>query len=69
MSSDGLLDYFDTPGEALRATLTAWAVAEVRGDQARVSLSPDPDTLARLRAVKAARDPRGVFRSNRPVGA
>ena len=36
----------DRTREALRATLTAWAVAEVRGDQARVSLSPDPDTLA-----------------------
>lgn len=32
--------------EALRAALTAWAVAEVRGDQARVTLAPDPDTLA-----------------------
>jgi hypothetical protein len=32
--------------EALRATLTAWAVAEVRGDQARVTLAPDPDALA-----------------------
>lgn len=32
--------------EALRASLTAWAVAEVRGDQARVTLTPNPDTLA-----------------------
>ncbi|WP_102125521.1 single-stranded DNA-binding protein [Deinococcus planocerae] len=32
--------------EALRAALTAWAVAEVRGDQARVTLAPDPDALA-----------------------
>lgn len=32
--------------EALRSALTAWAVAEVRGDQARVTLAPDPDALA-----------------------
>lgn len=32
--------------EALRAAFTAWAVAEVRGDQARVTLAPDPDALA-----------------------
>ncbi|EYB69523.1 hypothetical protein DEIPH_ctg004orf0026 [Deinococcus phoenicis] len=32
--------------EALRASLTAWAVAEVRGDQARVTLSPAPEALA-----------------------
>lgn len=36
----------DRTREALRAALTAWAVAEVRGDQARVTLAPDPDTLA-----------------------
>ncbi|WP_216321082.1 single-stranded DNA-binding protein [Deinococcus aestuarii] len=36
----------DRTREALRATLTAWAVAEVRGDQARVTLAPDPDALA-----------------------
>lgn len=33
------------------------------------SLAFDPATVGRLRAVKAARDPRGVFRSNRPIGA
>ena len=31
--------------EALRAALSAWAVAEVRGDQARVLPVPDLDTL------------------------
>ncbi|GAA5513776.1 hypothetical protein Dcar01_02521 [Deinococcus carri] len=36
----------DRVREALRASLTAWAVAEVRGDQARVTLVPDPDQLA-----------------------
>ncbi|GAB1516235.1 FAD-binding oxidoreductase [Actinophytocola sp. KF-1] len=33
-----------------------------------VSSAFSPDTLARLRAVKAARDPKGVFRANFPVG-
>ncbi|KEF34856.1 single-stranded DNA-binding protein [Deinococcus sp. RL] len=38
--------------EALRAAMTAWAVAEVRGDQARVTLVPQPQSLARhLEAV------------------
>lgn len=32
--------------EALRASMTAWATLEVRGDQARVSPAPDPDVLA-----------------------
>ncbi|GBF07252.1 DNA single-strand annealing protein, containing HHH motif, Rad42/Rad22/RecT/erf family [Deinococcus aerius] len=36
----------DRTREALRAAMTAWAVAEVRGDQARVTPSPDPDQLA-----------------------
>ncbi|GAA5534453.1 single-stranded DNA-binding protein [Deinococcus aluminii] len=36
----------DRVREALRASLTAWAVAEVRGDQARVTLAPAPDALA-----------------------
>lgn len=36
----------DRVREALRASLSAWAVAEVRGDQARVTLSPSPDALA-----------------------
>ncbi|WP_034385879.1 hypothetical protein [Deinococcus sp. YIM 77859] len=36
----------DRAREALRAAMTAWAVAEVRGDQARVTLVPDSDQLA-----------------------
>ncbi|MBB5235607.1 single-stranded DNA-binding protein [Deinococcus budaensis] len=45
----------DRVREALRASLTAWAVAEVRGDQARVTLSPSPDALAQqLGAVDPA---------------
>ncbi|WP_161882274.1 single-stranded DNA-binding protein [Deinococcus alpinitundrae] len=36
----------DAVREALRAALSAWAVAEVRGDQARVLPVPDLDTLA-----------------------
>lgn len=37
----------DRAREALRAAMTAWAVAEVRGNQARVTLVPDSDQLAR----------------------
>jgi hypothetical protein len=41
--------------EALRAALSAWAVAEVRGDQARVLPVPDLDALdARLGAADPA---------------
>ncbi|MEW6420824.1 MAG: single-stranded DNA-binding protein [Deinococcota bacterium] len=36
----------DRVREALQAAMTAWAAAEVRGDQARVTLSPAPDALA-----------------------
>ena len=36
----------DRVREALRASMTAWATLEVRGDQARVTPAPDPDTLA-----------------------
>ncbi|SMB88786.1 single-stranded DNA-binding protein [Deinococcus hopiensis] len=36
----------DRAREALRASLTAWAVAEVRAGQARVTLVPAPDALA-----------------------
>lgn len=32
--------------EALRASMTAWATLEVRGDQARVTPAPDLDSLA-----------------------
>lgn len=32
--------------EALRASMTAWATLEVRGDQARVNPAPDLDSLA-----------------------
>jgi hypothetical protein len=32
------------------------------------SLAFDAATVGRLRAIKAARDPYGVFRSNRPLG-
>ena len=34
--------------EALRASMTAWASVEVRGDQARVLPAPDLDTLGEL---------------------
>lgn len=45
----------DAVREALRAALSAWAVAEVRGDQARVLPVPDLDTLdARLSAADPA---------------
>ncbi|GGK31193.1 hypothetical protein GCM10008955_26280 [Deinococcus malanensis] len=36
----------DRVREALRASMTAWATLEVRGDQARVIPAPDPDQLA-----------------------
>lgn len=36
----------DRVREALRASMTAWATLEVRGDQARVTPAPDPDGLA-----------------------
>ncbi|ABF44491.1 DNA single-strand annealing protein, containing HHH motif, Rad42/Rad22/RecT/erf family [Deinococcus geothermalis DSM 11300] len=36
----------DRVREALRAAMTAWAVTEVRGDQARVTLAPEPEALA-----------------------
>ncbi|MFC4640526.1 single-stranded DNA-binding protein [Deinococcus hohokamensis] len=36
----------DRVREALRASMTAWATLEVRGDQARVMPAPDPDQLA-----------------------
>ena len=49
-----------TSGRRLFNFLTA-------GDPA--SLAFDAASLGRLRAIKAARDPRGVFRSNRPIGA
>ena len=35
----------DPVREALRASMTAWATREVRGDQARVVPAPDPDRL------------------------
>lgn len=35
----------DPVREALRASMTAWATLEVRGDQARVVPAPDPDGL------------------------
>lgn len=35
----------DPVREALRASMTAWATLEVRGDQARVMPAPDPDQL------------------------
>lgn len=38
----------DRVRDALRASLTAWATLEVRGDQARVAAAPDPDRLAEL---------------------
>lgn len=38
----------DRVREALRASMTAWATLEVRGDQARVTPAPDPDSLAAL---------------------
>lgn len=38
----------DRVREALRASMTAWATLEVRGDQARVTPAPDPDALAAL---------------------
>ncbi|GAA4006315.1 hypothetical protein GCM10022631_17130 [Deinococcus rubellus] len=48
-------DATDVVREALRAALSAWAVAEVRGDQARVLPVPDLDTLAEhLSAADAA---------------
>lgn len=37
---------FDRVREALRASMSAWATLEVRGDQARVIPVPDPDQLA-----------------------
>lgn len=37
---------FDRVREALRASMSAWATLEVRGDQARVMPVPDPDQLA-----------------------
>ena len=36
----------DRVREALRASMTAWATLELRGDQARVTTAPDPDALA-----------------------
>ncbi|MFC3860034.1 single-stranded DNA-binding protein [Deinococcus antarcticus] len=36
----------DRVREALRASMTAWATLEVRGDQARVNPAPDLDSLA-----------------------
>lgn len=36
----------DRVREALRASMTAWATLEVRGDQARVNPAPDLDLLA-----------------------
>lgn len=38
----------DRVREALRASMTAWATLEVRGDQARVTPAPDLDALAAL---------------------
>ncbi|MCD0163311.1 single-stranded DNA-binding protein, partial [Deinococcus sp. 6YEL10] len=32
--------------DALRASMTAWATLDLRGDQARVALAPDLDVLA-----------------------
>lgn len=36
----------DRVREALRASMTAWAILEIRGDQARVTPAPDLDALA-----------------------